>query len=730
MDLSGLNNIQKAVVQETQGPVLVLAGAGSGKTRVLTYRIAHLIEDMKVSPYNILAITFTNKAAKEMLDRVEKVCGSASGMWISTFHSLCSRILRYEIDKMPSVDDIKYDSNFSIYSESESKVVLSKILSNYQDLPDYILKSMRGIISRCKNFRKPIEEYVIDNAMTSARDIIKIYYEYNEELRKANALDFDDLLEKTIELFNSCPEMLNKYQERFKYIMIDEFQDTNDTQYKLVRLLGAKHNNVFAVGDEDQSIYGWRGANINNILSFKKDFVGTRMFKLEQNYRSTNMILKSANKLIEKNTERIGKTLFSENGDGVRIEYKYCGNDKEECEFVASQIYALHTKSGYEYSDIAVLMRLNALSRGFEQRLSAYGIPYQVYGGLKFYDRKEIKDFTAYLLLVCNTRDNVSFKRIINFPRRGIGDTTLAKLEVLATSYGLSMLDVIDYLPNDSGLNASTIAKLKSFKRMIEELKQVQEQLNLYDFVIELEKRVGIKNAYIGNTDEDESRRQNISEFISFVKEESDNNPNLKLNEFLQSMSLLSDLDDNNSVESSNGVKLSTVHSSKGLEFPVVFIVGMEEGSFPSSRSIDEGHLEEERRICYVAITRAMQRLYVTYAGVRFKFGRLENCMTSRFVQEMSDRIADNRQVLSSNVAGNQTGGEYVGSSFSVNRTPKETITQNAGKFRAGDKVEHSKFGQGRIIVIEGENIASIVFDKIGIKKLNIEIAPIKKIGE
>ena len=726
--LNELNKEQYKATVHTDGPIMVLAGAGSGKTRVLTCRIAYLLYEKMVNPFNILAITFTNKATREMKERVAMVSDNARDVWVSTFHSFAASILRYNISELEG-----YGSNFSIYDEHDSSVVLKKIIENNNIDNDKIKKRARHIISQIKNSGIDAEQYLIDNAIENNDTYLELYNLYQKELKRSNALDFDDLLFKVVELFKNVPSVLNKYQQRFKYILVDEFQDTNQVQYEIIKLLSALHKNVFVVGDEDQSIYGWRGADIRNILDFRKDFPDVTIYKLEQKYRSTSVILDAANILILNNNQRIGKQLYTDINGGVRIEIKYNERDRDEAEYVATNIYALTRNSNYQYKDIAILVRLNALSRGFEQRLSMYNIPYVVYGGLKFYDRKEIKDLLAYLLLINNERDSVSFKRIVNFPKRGIGDTTIAKLESFASLKGISMLSAIDEITTEH-LRAGTIASLKKFKSTINDLVALSNEISLLELVNMVIKMVDLTDSYEG--EEAENRRQNIIEFVASVGEYNESNPNSTLNEYLMSVSLTSDTDTDD--DSDNKVRIATVHSVKGLEFKAVFIVGMEEGNFPVSRAIDNiSDMEEERRIAYVAITRAKERLYITYAGSRFKYNRYEYNIMSRFVKELAGKkeeggristfsaSAFSEAVEKQNNARNGIEKEknsYTGSTFSMTHDNTTNIT-----FKLNDKIEHIKFGQGMIIKLEG-NIADVAFVNVGIKKLNLSMAPVKKI--
>jgi len=590
-DLNDLNTEQRLALQETEGPILVTAGAGSGKTRLLTYRIAHLIRDKYVSPYNILAITFTNKATKEMQSRLENMVEDSDKIWVSTFHALCCKILRRNIVAFQNKVNLKreteyrkgFDSNFSIYSDSDKDKILKDVFAKNNVTDESIMKNAVWHISNAKNKNLTPFEYQKEYMETEDIDTYaKIYNTYQIELENNNALDFDDLLTKTYELFKMCPEVLSYYQNKFQYIHIDEFQDTNTVQYQIVSLLAQKHKNIFAVGDEDQCIYGWRGANISNILDFKKDFPECKTFKLEQNYRSTKNILNTANTLIKHNTIRNPKSLWTENIDGVRVEYNSLGTESDEAEFVARSIYNLVRESGYKYGDVAVLMRLNALTRSFEEKFLNYNIPHRVFGGFKFFERQEIKAILAYLRLLVNPQDSAALLRIVNFPKRGIGDASLEELNKQAKYYSVGLMTLILNEEDEFFLADNVANKFDVFKSLYLDLKENMNKLPATDFIRYMLSKVDFKKAYGSGSEEDLSKLMNIDSFVSAVDEYFEQNPSSTLEEYLQSVTLASDIDSYD--EANNAVTLATVHSVKGLEFKVVFVVGLEDKIFPLIR--------------------------------------------------------------------------------------------------------------------------------------------------
>ncbi|MBQ9146033.1 MAG: UvrD-helicase domain-containing protein [Clostridia bacterium] len=716
-----LNEQQLQGVKQTQGAVLVVAGAGSGKTRVLTCRIAHLIEQ-GVSPYRILAITFTNKATKEMQERLETLCNGARGLWISTFHSFCARILRSHIDRLG------YTKDFSIYDDVESGRLVKRIVKNKQlDEKLYVDKAIWHI-SNAKNKGLGPEKY-IDSCADKNPDIIcDIYEKYEEEMQRANALDYDDLLLKTIILFAQFPEVLRIYQERFEYIHIDEYQDTNHIQYLLVRMLASYHGNIFAVGDEDQSIYGWRGADINNILSFRKDFPDCTVIKLEQNYRSTGNILEAANALIAKNTTRFGKKLWTAEGKGAPLVIEDKSTDGEEADWVVREIASLLRSGEYQPRDIAILVRLNALTGKFEERLTSYNIPYKVFGGFKFFERKEIKDVLAYCRLLVNPRDNEALLRIINVPKRGIGDVVVSQLVSYASARSMAYSEVLFSGLEQSGLPATTIKKLAVFRDLYFDIFNRAQTLGVGDIFKTVVNQAGFGLMYAGEDEESYNKRLNIDQLVQFAEEYERDNPTSTLSDYLQSVTLSSDADE---ILEDNFLSVATVHAVKGLEFPVVFVVGLEENVFPSGVfSKSELEMEEERRVMYVAMTRAQKRLYLSHSATRFRFGRVESNAESRFLCEIKDALGYEKPRPATfkgrsswtpqNIPDpnkNQVYTAQYSNQSGVKKAPVEV--------RVGTKVRHPKFGEGTVIIVNGEN-ATVAFEAVGVKQLSLRFAPLE----
>ena len=719
-----LNEQQLKPVYALEGPVLVLAGAGSGKTRVLTYRIANLIEK-GVSPYNILAITFTNKAAKEMQDRIFSVTG-ATGAQISTFHSFCTRVLRSDIDALGS-----YTKSFTIYDEEDSNKVISRILKTYELDQDKkaLAKEIKGHISYAKNFgHDPDSYYKVISHNPKVELIIRAFKDYQDELLRSNALDFDDLLLLVLKLFYEHPDVLQKYQERFLYIHVDEFQDTNNIQYMILRLLGMKYQNVFVVGDDDQSIYGWRGADYTNIKRFAKDFAGCQIFKLEQNYRSTKQILDVANRVIANNKERMSKELWTEKAGGVRVEYKAAWDDLEESDYVLSQIQILKRACGYEDKDFAILVRTSSITRPFEEKCNLYNIPYRLIGGHKFYERKEIKDFLAYLKIVTNPKDNESVLRVINVPKRGIGDSAIDRFVEAANKVGLSLCEALSDL---SKLDLTTIVrnKIQNFASIINDLIIKRDMMNLDEYIDYVYETVDFASMYDIDEEEDKDRLDNLSELITVIKNFIEDNPNSTIDEFLQSVTLQTSEDDAAKL-GENVLTIATVHGVKGLEFKCVFIVGLEDGIFPIRRfDSSDDELEEERRIMYVAITRAKERLYLTHAQQRYRFGTKSFTTPSLFLKESGVMRTRNEEILKttkpvSTYNFKTTFAQKPTPSF-AKPSPMPTVQdKDLSKFKVGQMVNHTKFGKGEIIAISGEN-ADIKFEGLGVKKFNMRLAPI-----
>lgn len=765
--LEELNDVQKSAVLDTEGAVLVTAGAGSGKTRLLTHRIAHLINDLNVKPYNILAITFTNKAANEMRTRLESML-NADGIWIFTFHAACVRILRGYIDKLG------YNKNFTIYGDTETKAIVKRICKNH-NYPEDMVKRILNAISDAKNNGIKPDEYESFNKFShDAEEIAVAYAEYQNALKNDNALDYDDLLILTLDLLKSCQEAREFYQEKFRYIHIDEFQDTNKIQYDIVKILSLKHKNIFAVGDEDQCIYTWRGASVANIFDFQKDFA-CRVYKLEQNYRSTGNILKVANRIIKGNTNRLDKKLWTNSDDGKKVVCYAAQTDGFEADFVTKKIVDLVNSGEYNYSDCAVLLRLNALTRHFEERFLQYGISHRVYGGFKFYDRKEIKDVLAYARVAVNSNDDEAIYRIINFPKRHIGEASIEKIREYTEKNGVSAFDVVvaDNLPFNTALNE----KLRVFGQTLKELRTraFGDVLDFFRYLLNDVLRV---NDLFADDSDGEARLENLNELVSSVKEFTKNNQGGMLSDYLQMVSLYSDTDD---MVDDNCVTIATVHSAKGLEYPVVFVVGLEDGIFPSLRQneSDEEHVEEERRLMYVAVTRAREQLYLSYARSRYLYGETQYNMPSRFLIEgglvqrseqakssdygdnydrrngyamggsggYSSRYGSNANYGTQRLERGNSGNEYV-SSFSgekfngsyksnyaktVENKPQEQNSAVLNEIQVGVTVKHRRLGKGKVIGLEtlGNNVyAKIDFEKGGVMQLAIGFAPLTVVEE
>lgn len=633
MDLDKLNKEQREAVVHTEGPLLIFAGAGSGKTRVLTHRIAYLIEEKGVYPSNILAITFTNKAAREMKERVDKLMDtSASNMWISTFHSACAKILRMNIERLTD-----YKKNFVIFDSDDQEKIVKECLKelNYNE-KNFPPRNVLSVISRSKDQMITAEKFMERNMSDfKMRKFADIYKLYQDKLKKNNALDFDDILLKTVELLAYNEDILKHYQDKFKYIMVDEYQDTNYCQYKLISLLARQHKNLCVVGDDDQCIYSWRGADIGNILNFEKDFSGAKVIKLEQNYRSTKTILDAANHVIKCNYGRKSKNLWTENGEGKSVIHYNASDEREEADFITSEIERLSIEESRENGDFAVLYRTNAQSRIIEEMCMTRGIPYKIVGGFKFYDRKEVKDIIAYLRVIQNPTGDLSIKRIINVPKRGIGIASIEKLENHAKAAGDSLFDALLELDEIEGINAKAKKNMREFYRLIVELMAMSESLSISELLKEVLERSGyLKELEEGEDEATESRADNIRELLSAAIEFEKKNEDKTLESFLEKLALMSDIDNLDS--SNSALTMMTLHSAKGLEYPVVFIAGMEEGLFPSQRSyFEDKQMEEERRLMYVGITRAKEKLYLTSAFERTIYGHTTYTTVSQFVKEI-----------------------------------------------------------------------------------------------
>jgi len=707
--IKNLNEEQLLPVLQTEGAVLVTAGAGSGKTRLLTHRIAYLIQEKQIRPYHILAITFTNKASNEMKERVNKMIGENNNVWISTFHSLCVRILRRDIDRLG------WTKSFSIYSDDEKNRVMKDIFAQIKISDDADKKRILSHISRAKNYNFSPEEYASEvGHMLLGEEIIQAYQMYQDKLKKSNALDFDDLLVKTFLLLKTQKDVLEYYQDMFQYIHVDEFQDTNKVQYDIARMLAGKWGNIMVVGDEDQCIYGWRGANIENIKYFQKDFPVVQTFKLQQNYRSTKNIINIANRVIVNNESRLKKTLWTENEQGEDIIYWTARNEREEAEFAVRKIVDFVRNKGYSCKDIAILMRLNALSRNFENMLNNAGIPYKVLGGYKFYERAEIKNVVAYLRLISNPSDEESLLRIINFPKRGIGETTIEKLRELAS--GKNLLDVVLNVDNYVEISGGIRNKLLGFASLY---KQLSEKINMpvAELVRDLINTVNFRSAYDNGDEEDYTRILNIEQFAEAVGEYQKDNPQANLDEYLQSVMLLTDLD--GADLENNSVLVSTVHAVKGLEFKVVFIVGVEEGIFPIIRTGESASdVEEERRLMYVAITRAKEDLFITNSRMRALWGQEQYQRESRFIEEAGLKV---KQVAQPKPQMNNMGG--------VQKMQIAKQQKDYSLFTKGTQVFHSTFGVGTITEdsqLSKSKIVTVTFNMLGAKTLSLEYAPLK----
>ena len=737
MNLDTLNPAQREAVEKTEGPVLILAGAGSGKTRVLTTRIGHLIEDKGVQPANILAITFTNKAANEMRERVEETLESdASDMWISTFHSCCVRILRKDINR------IGYNRSFVIYDSADQVTLVKDCLKelNLNDKvfePKMIISTISGAKDKLYDPKQFKAMHMNDNRMSKIADV---YALYQDRLKRNSALDFDDLIFKTVELLKSDKEVLDYYRNRFKYIMVDEYQDTSKAQYELIKILAKEHQNICVVGDDDQSIYGWRGADIRNILEFEKDYDDVHVVKLEQNYRSTQIILDAAHTVISKNIERKRKRLWSEKKDGELIKIQVAQDEIEESDFVADMIAKISREQNRSYKDFAVLYRANAQSRSVEDALNRSQIPYNIYGGTKFYERKEIKDLIAYLRVIQNPQDDISIKRIINVPRRGIGLRTIEKIEDRASLKQESIYSVLIDIETNSEISTKARNSISEFVDNVigtlRTMREVYPVSKLIEKVIESIDYYGyIDELYKGDKEEAEERKDNVKEFISVAMEFEQNSEEKDLETFLTGVALTSESSEEEEIDK---VSLMTIHTSKGLEFPVVFIVGMEDGLFPIARavrSMSDSEIEEERRLCYVGITRAKEILYLTLTQKRTLYGKTNPSIASRFMEELPkeciERLNSAEKELSYSKANYNVLDKYkqkymntinkTAVAKQVNATIKSNEKEtNIDDIKPGARVHHPKFGVGTVVGMMGTDV-TIAFEQQGIKKINKE---------
>ena len=737
-----LNPPQREAVAQTEGPVLILAGAGSGKTRVLTHRIAYLMDEKGVNPWNILAITFTNKAAQEMRERVDKLVGFGSeSIWVSTFHSACVRILRRHID------NLGYDTNFTIYDTDDQKSLMKDVCRKMNiDTKIYKERSLLAQISHAKDELLTPDDMEMKAAGDyNMKKVASVYREYQAALRKNNALDFDDLIVKTVELFEKCGAVLEYYQERFKYIMVDEYQDTNTAQFKFISLLAQRYQNLCVVGDDDQSIYKFRGANIGNILGFEHVFPDARVIRLEQNYRSTRNILNAANQVIANNTERKAKTLWTENEEGSNVHFRQFLNAYEEAEYVAGEIGKLKRNGLGNYRDCAILYRTNAQSRIFEEKFIAANIPYKLVGGVNFYARKEIKDLLCYLKTINNARDDLAVQRIINVPKRGIGATTLGRVQDYADNMGISLYEALRVAEEVPSIGRS-LSKIDGFVTFIQMLKSKADVMTVEEILQEVIDSTGyVAELEAEDTEESRARIENIDELISktvaYQEAMEEQNQSATLSGFLEEVALVADID---TVDPDQDyVLLMTLHSAKGLEFPKVFMVGMEDGIFPSHMTIsygDDGEMEEERRLCYVGITRAMKDLTLTCAQQRMIRGETQYNRVSRFVREIPRELVDLGHTIQekkpkveeliptpakySKMKEILQGRNYKPREFKVTKA-------NSLDYEVGDTVRHIKFGVGIVKeIVEGgrDYEVTVEFDKVGVKKMFASFAKLKKI--
>lgn len=767
-----LNDMQRKAVLSTVGPVLVLAGAGSGKTSVLvnriaqmltfgtvygsdyvpddlkledlelmrsyisqdtsgktktmTHRIAYLIKEKGVSPYSILAVTFTNKAAAEMRQRVEDLIGSGLNMWLTTFHSACMRILRQHIELLG------YTKDFTIYDGTDQKTVLKECIKR-EDLDDKIFSVpyIQKIIGDCKDQGMSPQAYEESYSIGSKEyKVAKVYEQYEQTLKKNNALDFDDLILKTVELFEKSDEILAKYQGKFKYIMVDEYQDTNYMQYKFINLLAKKHKNICVVGDDDQCIYQWRGANIQNILGFEKDFPNTEIIKLEQNYRSTSNILEAAYNVIKNNSGRKPKKLWTNQNKGDKIRYYKAYTEKEEAAFIAGEIERLKGMNE-KYSDFAVLYRTHAQARVLEDALRMQNIPYRIIGGLRFYDRKEVKDMMAYLKLVQNPVDDLSVKRVINAPKRGIGARTLEKIEKIALAGNDSLFNTMMNEEVLCGLSQKISKGITSFISVISKYQEEKDKLKVSEIYEGLLNETGyLRSLENQDTVEAKSRIEILQEFKSVIYDYENENEEGHLFDFLEKISLTTDIDNYDTNEDT--VMLMTLHSAKGLEFPVVFMPGMEEGLFPGRRAFNSmEELEEERRLCYVGITRAKEKLYMMHAEQRMLYGRTEYALVSSFINEINQDLFEDTDIEKTKPSAahkKQNFSSYEQMKYIKPKTKNPEKKTLDSDIKTGDKVRHKKFGEGMVVSVENKT-ATIAFENFGIKSLALDLAPLEKIN-
>lgn len=731
--LENLNDKQREAAMYTEGALLILAGAGSGKTSTMTRRIAYLVDEKGVSPYNILAVTFTNKAAREMEERVEEILGSNSRMWIMTFHAACLRMLRMDGDRLG------YTNSFAVYDPVDQKSIVKNLLKEYEiDEKKFTPNSILSNISKAKEQEIGPREFEENAGDFRDETVAKVYRGYERILSRNNAMDFDDLILNAVRLLKENPDVLEKYQERFRYIMVDEYQDTNQLQYKLISLLAKKYGNICVVGDDDQCIYQWRGADIRNILNFEKEFPKAKVVKLEQNYRSTANILEAAHSVISNNKQRKRKKLWTDASQGEKIQYHRLESDYREAGYIAQEIGYM-VQQGENYRDFAILYRTNAQSRNFEDSLAQRRIPYRVIGGLRYYDRMEIKDMIAYMRLVANPMDDIAFDRVVNSPKRGIGKATMDKIKSVANYCGKSIFQYVESEAIADTLSGKASRGMNEFLEIIREYSEEKENLRVSDIY----EGLLIKSGYLKaledqRTAEADGRIENLMEFKSVIYEFENRDSKLELDEFLEKLALLSDVDNHDS--EANAVTLMTMHSAKGLEFPYVFMPGMEDGLFPSWRSRDSiSQMEEERRLCYVGMTRAKRRLWMTSAESRLLYGKVNATRESEFMREINPKLLAGDGVYKSGSVGAKTGstryldgrydpisGDYQFQNHIKAKSEMKKKLVHDEHFEVGDRVIHGKFGEGVVLEVTPK-IIRVEFVGNGVKKLAVGIAPIKK---
>lgn len=732
--LEGLNEMQQKAVLHTQGPLLILAGAGSGKTRTIIHRIAHIIQSGKARADQVLALTFTNKAAQEMKERmVIMKISHVDRIWMSTFHSLCAKLLRFHAHL------IGYERSFVIYDTSDQKNVMKDCYKELNiDEKSFTIGSVMSAISQAKEKGTSPEKFLRENEGDfKGEKIAQMYKLYQNKLMSNNAMDFDDLLVNVVNLFKQNADILQYYQDKFKYIVVDEYQDTNPIQYQIVKMLADNHQNICVCGDDDQSIYGFRGADIRNILEFEKDFNYAEIIRLEQNYRSSSTIIEAANRVIQNNPKRKAKEMWTDNPEGELIEIKQLFGEREEADYIASEISKLLRETNYSYGSIAILYRTNAQSRVFEESFMGRGIPYQIIGGLKFYSRMEIKDILSYLTLIENPKDDISFKRVINMPKRGLGNATIEKLEEFANFKDMSLFELVLNIEEMVGLSKAVMNKLVVFSDMMKGFIEIKNSVTLSQLIDNIMHTTGYMDMLKeGKMENGQSRIENLQELISSAVEFENNSDDVSLTAFLENVSLVADIDDYS--DGQGQVKLMTLHNAKGLEFPVVFMPGLEDGIFPHSRSLyDDSELQEERRLCYVGITRAREKLYMTYTNYRKLYGKTSYNPKSRFLDEIPPHFISGdveKQSTFTEVETSQKGVINKNSIYQQLNRIQHTYRHESekksakGDIKEGTKVNHAKWGIGTVINISGQGdnaIASIAFPGMGIKKLALSMAPI-----